>query len=157
MPNLDLIQMSALYDTGNILHSALDLNELLKHAVELGQRVMRAKRCICFVFEDEAIRSSTSESPELYTTLKPYLESMRTPAPLTHLTGLAADPVWGAFGVGELILAPLKVADSVMGALYVDRAIDAPLWSEGDVNLCEAFAEQVGLAVRNGQRIVING
>ena len=155
MPFLDLIQMSALYDTGNILHSTLELDEVLQHAAALGQRIMRAKRCAVFVFETANVKRETSNVNsdhfwnELEAALSPHLDAMRGSGQLTRLTSLDADSRWGAYAVSELLLAPLKVGGAMVGALYVDQPPDALQWTEGDVNLLEAYGEQVALAVRN--------
>ena len=136
MPNLDPIQMSALYDTGNTLHSTLDLDEVMKHAAALGARLMRARRCVCVVFEENGDkREASSDIPldelnRLHTTLEPHLQTVRDSARPTRLTGLAADSVWQPLEVRELLLAPVKADDFVLGAVYVDRATDASPFTE---------------------------
>ncbi len=160
MPYLDPIQMAALYDTGNLLHSSLNEHTVLEQATALGLRVMRARWCVCFVLDERRARIKRQTSNDiplemlnsLETALEPLLKTARESGQLTHLTSLAAELKWQPFEVGALILAPLKVDDDVLGALYVDRAIDAPPFTDGDLNLCEAYAAQVGLAVRNAKR-----
>ena len=139
MAYLDLIQMAALYDTGEALHASLDLAEVLAQAATLGARLMRARQCVIFLFDesDPALRfRATPGLPlEKEALFAPLLAEVKQSRQIVSISRAGDDPRYQAFEVGFILVAPLQVNEEVVGALYVGKAVDGQAFTEG-IGIC---------------------
>ncbi|MBI3242362.1 MAG: GAF domain-containing protein [Chloroflexi bacterium] len=155
MPYLDLIQMAALYDTGEALHASLELAEVLNQAATLGGRLMRARQCALFLFGERDTGLRFHATPELppgaEAIFAPLLDELKQTGQMVNILNGQADSRWAALEVGPILIAPLRANDKMLGALYAGKAVDGQPFTEGDLNLLEAFAAQAARAIGNAQ------
>lgn len=153
MPDLDLIQMAALYDTGEILHASLNLREVSAQTTTLGLRVMRAKQCVLFLFDeyDPSLRFHATPElpPEKEAMFAPLRDEVKQNGKIVAINNAYDELRYQPFEAGHILVAPLQVDDKMVGALYVGKAVEGQPFTEGDRNLLEAFAVQVARALSN--------
>ncbi len=157
--------LQALAETGQVINSSLELDEVLRIVMdtivrltgaergflmlrdESGQMVMRIARN----WEQESLRDN--ETAISRTVIQRVIE---TGEPVLT-TNAQEDSRFGgsesivAYALRSILCTPLKVKNDLIGVIYTDNRIRAGTFSESERSLLAAFANQAAVAIDNAR------
>jgi len=61
------------------------------------------------------------------------------------------------YGLHSILCVPLKIKDTIIGAIYLDNSLVKGLFTEDDLSLMEFFAAQAGISIENARLYKILG
>jgi len=149
-----------LYQVARALNSANSLDELLELTMNLVLQVVNAERGVVFLYnrrkELEPVLSKnrkSGEPPEL--TVSRTITQKAIDEKSAIITADACyDPRFAdgasiiAYNIRSALCAPLWDQDTIRGAIYLDNLMDTYAFSEDDLDLVSAIANQVTIAVQ---------
>lgn len=162
-------QLNILFRIGRIMMSSLDLERLLELMMEEIMSILPGDRgCVVFAEEQPGSahpaltvkaykqRSSMPKAlhPELHLSRTIVRRAMNQQMALL-LTDLDTDSEFQTTdtiikrGIRSSICAPIKGKDRMLGVIYLDSQSGADTFSEKDLDLLTAIANQAGIAVEN--------
>jgi adenylate cyclase len=162
----ELSQLRALVETSAMINSSLDLDEVLTHAMDELIKLTRAERGYLMLRnpetselelrlsrEPETDRHATGTFQGSHTILNDVVSSGK---PLLTENAYKDPRMQANKSVAHMVLrsvlcVPLNYKDQVTGALYVDNRLKAGVFTERELGVVEAFANQVAVAVANAQ------
>ncbi|MFQ3631339.1 GAF domain-containing sensor histidine kinase [Roseiflexus sp.] len=164
----DLRELHLLYQVGQALASNLDLSSLLSDIRNQVPQAMGAERCSIMLL-DEQTRELVLELPDPHTS-----EQREFRIPLDRgIAGWVAtngigqivndveqDPRWfdGVardvdFETRQILCAPMRIGDRVVGVMQVLNKRDGTLFNEQDLRLLTTLATQAAIAVENARLV----
>jgi adenylate cyclase len=162
----ELTQLRALADTSALINSSLDLDEVLHHAMDEVIQLTHAERgymmlknpksgelelLVSRVAEGDSksqgkFQGSNSIVNEVLSSGKPLLTENAYKDPRMQDNISVAHMV-----LRSVLCVPLIYKGQIKGALYVDNRLKSGVFSERELGVLEAFANQVAVAITNAQ------
>jgi signal transduction histidine kinase len=155
----DLLAM--LYEIGRAINSSLDLDDTLNTVIDSLIYLTGAERGCLMLLDDEGelsiqLARNFGESAELELSRSVILEVVETRKPVLS-TNAQMDPRFATqesvigYHLRSIACVPLQVRKRVTGALYLDNRIKEAVFSEADMALLSAFANQAAVAIENAR------
>lgn len=159
-------KFAVLYEVGRLVSSSLDLGEVLERVMDSLIRVTGAERGFVMLAEPgsgelrvEVARNldhATIDSPLFAVSRNLVGEVVTQGTPLLVRDALT-DPGYQSFQsvvslrLRSILCAPLQVRGQTIGAMYVDSRLRAGLFTQADLDLLVAFANQAAIAIENAR------
>ena len=154
-------QLVALYGISQAINSSLDLDETLNTVLDALVRLTGAERGCLMLLDDEGeftvnVARGVDGAGELRVSQSVVREAVdRQEAVVT--TDAQMDPRFSAqesvvgLHLRSIVCVPLLLRGRAIGALYLDNRIKRGVFSEGDLALLTAFANQAAVAIDNAR------
>lgn len=157
--------MLALVETGQVINSSLELDEVLRIVMDNIVRLTKAERGFLMLrneagemtariarnWEMESINSN--EKNVSRTVVQRVIDSgesvVTTNAQEDHR--FVGQESIVAFNLRSILCVPLKVKNELIGVIYADNRIRAGIFSDTEKDLLEAFANQAAIAIDNAR------
>jgi len=157
--------LHSLVDIGQVINSSLDPDEVLMIVMDTIIRLLKAERGFLMLKDKQGklsmrvARNWTKETVQLSesaisrTVVKRVIAD-RKPV-LT--TNAQEDPRFGgqesviAYHLRSILCVPLKVKDDLTGVIYADNRIHTGIFTEYELELLTAFANQAAVAIENAR------
>lgn len=160
-PSQATLQLATLYEISQAINSSLDLDVTLNTVLDALIQLAGAERgCLMLLDEDAELSTQvargfdrTSELKLSHTVIR---EAVDRGEPVLT-TNAQVDPRFSAqtsvvgFRLRSIICVPLRVRGQVTGALYLDNRIKEAAFSEAELPLLTAFANQAATAIENAR------
>src|SRR5581483_9873220 len=159
-------KFAVLYEVGRLVSSSLDLGEVLERVMDSLIRVTGAERGFVMLAEPgsgelrvEVARNldhATIDSPLFAVSRNLVGEVVTQGTPLLVRDALT-DPGYQSFQsvvslrLRSILCAPLQVRGQTIGAMYVDSRLRVGLFTQADLDLLVAFANQAAIAIENAR------
>ena len=157
--------MVALADISQVINSSLEVDEVLRIAMDTVVRLMGAERGFLMLRDDEGkmvIRTARNWEQESVnssetTTSKTIIQRVIDEGESILTTNAQDDPRFGAqesiiaHNMRSILCVPLKVKNQLTGVIYADNRIRAGIFTEASRNLLTAFANQAAIAIENAR------
>ena len=161
----ELTNMIALANISQMVNSSLEVDEVLRIAMDTVIRMINAERGFLMLrnadnqmiirtarnWEQESINSKeSSTSRTIITRVIESGESILT-------TDAQEDPRFGAqesiiaHNMRSILCVPLKVKNDLIGVIYADNRIRSGIFTEVSRNVLSTFANQVAIAIENAR------
>lgn len=161
----ELQNMVALANISQMVNSSLEVDEVLRIAMDTVIRMINAERGFLMLrdsdnkmiirtarnWEQESINSKeSSTSRTIITRVIESGESILT-------TDAQEDPRFGAqesiiaHNMRSILCVPLKVKNELIGVIYADNRIRSGIFTEASRNVLATFANQVAIAIENAR------
>ena len=157
--------LSALADIGQVVNSSLELEEVLRIVMDNIVRLTHAERGFLMLREDngemvtyvardwDKETINPSELTVSRTVIQRVIESGE-PMLTTNAQDdqrLAGQESIIAFNLRSILCVPLKVKNDLIGVIYADNRIRSGIFSETELDLLTAFANQAAVALDNAR------
>jgi signal transduction histidine kinase len=154
-------QLTTLYEISQAINSSLDLDETLNAVMDSLIHLTGAERgCLMLLDEDGGLSTQIArdfgERSELELSRSVVREAIEQGEPVLT-TNAQVDPRFSAqdsvigYHLRSIVCVPLKVRRQVTGALYLDNRVKEGAFSESDMALLTAFANQAAAAIENAR------
>jgi adenylate cyclase len=157
--------MLALVETGQVINSSLELDEVLRIVMDNIVRLSKAERGFLMLrneqgemtariarnWEMESINSSEKNvSSTVVQRVIDTGESVVTTNAQEDKRFLGQESIV-AFNLRSILCVPLKVKNELIGVIYADNRIRAGIFTDTEKELLEAFANQAAVAIDNAR------
>src|SRR5207247_2507139 len=156
--------LTTIYQITQIINSILDLKELLNKVMDLAIDLVGAERGLIFLYRSETDEMEMVVARNIERqTIKDATEYSRSilkevghgRSILSH--DAATDQRFKEFrsvtiyNIRSLLCVPLKLKSRMIGTVYVDTRKPGVVFSQGDLEFLEAFANQAAIAIENAR------
>ncbi|HNM36135.1 MAG TPA: adenylate/guanylate cyclase domain-containing protein, partial [Anaerolineales bacterium] len=157
--------MLALVETGQVINSSLELDEVLRIVMDNIVRLTKAERGFLMLrneggeminrvarnWEMESINPSEKNvSRSVVQRVIDTGESVVTTNAQEDQRFVGQESIV-AFNLRSILCVPLKVKNDLIGVIYADNRIRAGIFAEAEKDLLEAFANQAAIAIDNAR------
>jgi adenylate cyclase len=157
--------MLALVETGQVINSSLELDEVLRIVMDNIVRLTKAERGFLMLrneagemvarvarnWEMESINSSEKNvSRTIVQRVIDTGESVVTTNAQEDQRFVGQESIV-AFNLRSILCVPLKVKNELIGVIYADNRIRAGIFADAEKDLLEAFANQAAVAIDNAR------
>ncbi len=157
--------LQALADTGQVINSSLDSDEVLRIVMDTLVRLTGAERGFLMLREDEGemtirlARNWEQESldPSEFEISRTIMDRVVSEGQPVLTTNAQEDPRFGgqesivAYNLRSILCVPLKVKEDIIGVIYADNRVRTGLFTETERDLLNAFANQAAIAIENAR------
>jgi signal transduction histidine kinase len=159
------VELATLYEASQVLNSSLDLAETLNLVIDLLIHLTGAERgCLMLLDEEGNLENRAARNFDQDVTVPHDLElshtvvrdAVRDGKPVVT-TNAQLDPRFSAqesvigYHLRSIVCVPLHVRGRVIGAMYLDNRIREAVFSEADLPMLNAFANQAAVAIENAR------
>ena len=151
-----ILKSERLGRAAELMNSSLDLDTVLRQALDVAVEVMHAERGFIVLRDSRRVVAvHNMEADAVGAPPQSIVErALETGEPI-FTTDAQADPKWSAsqsiaaLHLRSIACVPLLVRQKVTGAVYLDSRVIPGLFSLGDREMLAAFAHQAALAIEN--------
>jgi adenylate cyclase len=147
---------------GHIVNASLDLEAVLRNALQLAVDVMKAERGFIVIADGLRIVAlhnidGTAIGQEADDPSRAIVQRTIDLGEIVYTTDAQTDPRWNLRGalrplqLRSIVCVPLRVRDKVLGAVYLDSRVVPGLFEPGDREMLMSFAYQAALAIENAR------
>ncbi|MBE9507295.1 MAG: GAF domain-containing protein, partial [Chloroflexi bacterium] len=159
------VELATLYEASQVLNSSLDLGETLNLVMDLLIHLTGAERGCLMLLDEEgdleirAARSFDQDSAaprDLELSQTVVRQAVEGGQPVVT-TNAQLDPRFSeresviGYHLRSVVCVPLHVRGRVIGALYLDNRIREGVFSDADLPMLMAFANQAAVAIENAR------
>ncbi len=162
-------RLDTICDVSQILNSTLDLEELLNLVMDMIIQVTRAERGFLMLLKEnhagplaQALQVRVARNMDQETIAgseisRSVITQVVQEGRPVLTTDAQADPRFSGqssiigFNLRSILCVPLLVKDKIIGVVYVDNRIKTGLFSQEDLDLLAAFANQAAIALENAR------
>ncbi|MBN1485830.1 MAG: GAF domain-containing protein [Chloroflexia bacterium] len=159
-------QLATLYEISQVLNSTLSLEPLLDLVMDRVIAVTGAERGFLTLLDEESgeLRFAVARNIEQqdiegsdFQVSRGVIERVTREGQPVLTDNASEDPRFADrasviyFGLRSIMAVPLRVKDNTIGGVYVDNHIRAGIFSEQDLSLLNAFANQAAIAIENAR------
>jgi len=159
--SLVTLQLATLYEISQAMNSSLNLDDTLDAVVDSLIELTGAERGCLMLLDEEGelgiqVARHFDDSSELKLSHTVIQEAIEQGAPVLT-TNAQVDPRFSAqesvigYQLRSIACVPLQVRGRTIGALYMDNRIREGVFSEADLALLIAFANQAAVAIENAR------
>ncbi|MCB0118485.1 MAG: GAF domain-containing protein, partial [Anaerolineales bacterium] len=157
--------MLALVETGQVINSSLELDEVLRIVMDNIVRLTKAERGFLMLrneegemiariarnWEMESINSAEKNvSRSVVQRVLDTNESVVTTNAQEDKRFVGQESIV-AFNLRSILCVPLKVKNEIIGVIYADNRIRTGIFADAEKDLLEAFANQAAIAIDNAR------
>ncbi len=165
-PTDDETHLALLYKVSHSLGSSLDLSEVLNQVMDAIIQLTGAERGFLMLMDWETgrLRLRAGRNVDKETIEGKAMEISRTVVRRVVKHGepvvtsnAQEDPRFAdqssviGFSLRSIMCAPLRARGKIVGAVYVDNRIHSSIFSESDLGMLAAFANQAAMAIENAR------
>ena len=161
----ELDDMVALANISQMVNSSLEVDEVLRIAMDTVIRMINAERGFLMLSDDDnkmSIRTArnweqesinSTESATSRTIIRRVIESGES----ILTTDAQEDPRFGAqesiiaHNMRSILCVPLKVKNELIGVIYADNRVRTGIFTESSRSVLSTFANQVAIAIENAR------
>ena len=157
-------EVVGLYETGKLINSTLDLDEVLDRVMDLVLERTRADRGLILLLDADGrlrVRAARNIAKENLKGISDISESIvheviRTQGPLLA-SNASLDPRFSAqqsvilHGIVSIAAVPLAIRDRMAGAIYLDHLKEPDYFTSKDLKFLQALADQAAIAIENAR------
>ena len=164
----DHINLVGLTETGKIVNSTLELNEVLRLVMDTIVRLTGAERGFLMLRESSSpeaplsiriARNWEKESinPSEFAISQTIINRVVQDGQPVLTTNAQEDPRFGgqesviAYNLRSILCVPLQVKGEITGVIYTDNRFRAGIFTEATRNLLQAFTNQAAVAIENAR------
>jgi putative nucleotidyltransferase with HDIG domain len=158
-------QVGALVGVGSVINSSLGLKLVLEKVMDTLISLMNAERGFLMLKEPDGelkVRiargiDNVSLNQEVFTISRTIVRRVAETGEAVLTTNAQEDPRFGEqFSVAvyhllSILCAPLKIKDDLIGVIYVDNRAHTGIFSNDDLGMISAFANQAAVAIDNAR------
>jgi len=159
-------RLAALAEVARIVNSSLELPEVLNRVMDQIIGLTGAERAFLMLLDEETgrLELQTARNLDRQTVAGPSFEISRSIAHrVAHegqpvlTTNAQADPRFRtqesvvSYSLRSILCVPLRVRERVIGVIYADNRVRTGIFSERDLALLAAFADQAAVAIENAR------
>lgn len=159
-------RLTALYDVSRLLNVTLDIEAALVNVLDLAIALTDAERgCVLLreptsatlTFKTARHKTRQTLPPEAFEFSALVAEQAARSGEGVLTTNAPTNPRFedreasGALALRSVMAVPLRARGQTLGVLYVDDTLRQHEFTQDDVDLLEAFADQAGVALLNAQ------
>jgi signal transduction histidine kinase len=159
-------RLAALYNVSQVLGTSLDLDQVLNQVMDAVIDLTGAERGFLMLLEGEDVELSLRAARDIdHTTLdRKDMEISRTivRSVVEQGAGILSsdaqeDPRFAGtdsivfFALRSVMCSPLRARGKVIGVVYVDNRAQSGIFTAGDLDLLNAFANQAAIAIENAR------
>ena len=159
-------QLSTLYEISQVLNSTLSLSPLLELVMDRLIAVTRAERGFITLLDPQSgeLRFAVARNMDRtavegqdFQVSRGVIERVAREGRPVLTDNASADPRFAdresviCFGLRSIMAAPLRVRERLLGVVYVDNRIQTGIFSQEDLDLLVAFANQAAIAIENAR------
>lgn len=155
----------ALVNIGQVINSSLNLNEVLRIVMDTIIRLTRAERGFLMLRDEQGelrmhmARNWEQESvnPSEFAISRTIVNRVINEGRPVLTTNAQEDPRFGGqdsivgYNLRSILCVPLKVKDELIGVIYADNRIRSGIFTETELELLSAFANQAAVALVNAR------
>lgn len=157
--------MLALVETGQVINSSLELDEVLRIVMDNIVRLTKAERGFLMLRNEDGLMTAriarnwemesinASEKNVSRTIVQRVIDTgesvVTTNAQEDHR--FVGQESIVAFNLRSILCVPLKVKNDLIGVIYADNRIRAGIFADAEKDLLEAFANQAAIAIDNAR------
>lgn len=159
-----MLQMQELIHTSALITSSLDLNEVLQEVMDTVIKLTRAERAYLMLKHGEELKVHSARNDKRETLAADDVTfsqgimqtAIESGAPLVT-TNAQTDDRFAAMKsvftneLRSIIIVPLILKGNVIGVLYADNRIEQGVFSQENIPLLTAFANQASIAISNAR------
>lgn len=160
------VRLAALTEVARVVNSSLQLPEVLNQVMDLIVALTGAERAFLMLLDQESgqLTFEAARNIDRKTITGPSFEISRTIADRVAregepilTTNAQVDPRFRAhesvvsYSLRSILCVPLRARDRVVGVIYADNRVRSGIFSEEDLGLLTAFANQAGVAIENAR------
>ncbi len=145
-----------------LVNSSLDLEAVLRNALQLAVEVMKAERGFLVLREGRRVAAMHNITADTLAGAagdppRSIVERTLDHGEIVFTTDAQTDPKFNsrnsirALHLRSIVCVPLRVRDKVLGAVYLDSRVIPGLFEPGDREMLLAFAYQAALAIENAR------
>src|SRR6185503_17415791 len=155
-------QLASLFKISETVASILELDRLLRRAVDLAIEVLGAERGFILLCDDGAAEPTVRVARDVNQrdlapgeyrlkaeVLRQVFAEQKPRVATEDLT--PAPGIKTSRSLRSILCVPLRIKDRPLGLLYVDNRLVKDLFREHDVELLSTFAAQVAVAIENAR------
>jgi PAS domain S-box-containing protein len=160
---MEMRNLEALVDIGNVINSSLDLEIVLNEVMDTIIQLSGAERAFLMVRNEKGdmevmvARNWERESlePQEWEISSTIVGRVLENGEAILTTNALADPRFGAqesiiaYNLRSILCVPLKVKGKLTGVVYADNRVREGLFTERERSLLSAFANQAAVAIEN--------
>ena len=146
----------------HLVNSSLDLEAVLRNALQLAVDVMKAERGFLVIKEGRRVVAFHNIEPDAISSdagepSRSIVDRALDHGEIVFTTDAQTDPRWNsrnsirALHLRSIVCVPLRVREKVLGAVYLDSRVIPGLFEPGDRDMLVAFAYQAALAIENAR------
>lgn len=158
-------QLGALMGVGHAINSSLGLERVLEQVMDTLIALMRAERGFLMLREPSgelSVRMARGITQfkvdeEILKVSNSIMRKVAASGESILTTNAQQDPRFekqvsvAVYQLRSILCAPLKLKNDLIGVIYVDNRAHAGIFSESDLGLINAFADQAAVAIHNAQ------
>jgi adenylate cyclase len=159
-------QLSSLYEISQVLNSTLSLQPLLDMIMDRVIAVTRAERGFLTLVDEQTGEQNVAVARNMdrqdveaqsFQVSRGIIDRVAREGTPLLTDNASADPRFADrasviyFGLRSIMAVPLRVKERVIGVVYVDNRIQAGIFSQEDLDLLTAFANQAAIAMENAR------
>jgi PAS domain S-box-containing protein len=159
-------QFRALADTAALINSTLDLTQVLNEVMDTLVKLTGAERGYLMLRDEQTgelafrvARNMDRETlaEEEFEVSRSIVREVAGSGQAVVTTNAQLDPRFSeqdsvvGLQLLSILCVPLKLRDTVTGVIYADNRIQEGLFTESDLDLLAAFADQAAVAIQNAQ------
>ncbi|HET9905030.1 MAG TPA: HD domain-containing phosphohydrolase [Anaerolineales bacterium] len=163
--NVRQSQLGALMGVGHANNSSLGLERVLEQVMDTLIALMRAERGFLMLREPNgelSVRMARGITQfkvdeEILKVSNSIMRKVAASGESILTTNAQQDPRFekqvsvAVYQLRSILCAPLKLKNDLIGVIYVDNRAHAGIFSESDLGLINAFADQAAVAIHNAQ------
>jgi PAS domain S-box-containing protein len=159
--NTELNQLRTLIDTSAIIATSFDLDDILSRSMDEIVRLTGAERGYILLIDPASraidiriARDSTSGGEGISNTVIDRVLTTRQPMVTDNASSdprMIGTETVARFTLRSIICVPLLYRDQVTGAIYVDNRLRESVFTDTEMNLLQAFANQTAVAIENAR------
>jgi adenylate cyclase len=141
-----------------LVNSSLDLETVLRKALEVAVQVMNAERGFIVLREGSGVTAHHNMPKEqVGAPSQSIVDKVLASAEPIFTTDAQSDPRWNAnhsiaaLRLRSIACVPLRVRGDVIGAVYLDSRVIPGLFASGDREMLLVFANQAAMAIENAR------
>jgi adenylate cyclase len=157
--------LNALAQTNQVINSSLELDEVLQIVMDTIIRLTSAERGFLMLRDEEnefVVRvgrnwEQETLDPSEFAISRTIIHRVANEGQPVLTTNAQEDPRFTgqqsvvAYNLRSILCVPLKVKDELLGVIYADSRIRSGLFTQKDLNLLFAFANQSAIAIDNAR------
>jgi putative nucleotidyltransferase with HDIG domain len=158
-------QVGALVGVGSVINSSMGLKLVLEKVMDTLIALMNAERGFLMLKEPDGelkVRiargiDNVNLNEEVFSISKTIVRRVAESGEAVLTTNAQEDPRFGEqFSVAvyhllSILCAPLKIKDDLIGVIYVDNRAHTGIFSNDDLGIISAFANQAAVAIDNAR------
>lgn len=164
---VELAQLRALAHTGGLINSSLDLNTVLRRAMDMVIGLTGAERGYIVLLDQNTgetesvisvnLEEGTGQDTDLLSFSRTFMERVIQTRVADVTTNAQEDERFQPtdsvlkYDLRSILCVPMIYQDQLSGVVYADSRIKENLFGESEKNLLMAFANQTAIAIQNAR------